>query len=1084
MRVIRRALSIILCAVMLLTTDTVTMFAQTVDIQTEDIQKEIINKGNVVLQTQDQEIENEALISHVVLGNATVDAPGTQSILVGIQGKAIENAILHIRNQQNGEMTDISQARECDEGHLFEINYTGDSDKGIYQVAGISFESDKREQHIDFADIGLGRVVFGVGEAVDTEPDAYVVEDGEEATGATDIENYFDRIVRFTEDGKEISEENIAKAIENARADITTDGEEATKASKTVVVVLDAGHGGTDGGAQGNGLSEKVLNLKIALACRDELNTYAGIKVYMTRTTDDYIALADRTMYAHNMGADLFVSIHNNSSTSSGSRGAMVFYPNQNYNATVGANGQKLAQQIQNQLVALGLGNNGIKIRNSESGDTYDDGSLCDYYAVIRASKKYGFPGIIVEHAFVSNAADATTYLNSDEKLKKLGIADATGIANYLGLHKKSSTVLVTPSLIKTKAKGTAGIELEWTGVAYADEYEIYRSNEKDGAYKRVRNMKAYICTWEDTDVDEGVTYYYKVRGKKVVDGETVYSEFSDIKTVKNLKRPTFNEARAISSTKVELNWNKRGSTTSYEIQRKEAGKSYKKIATVKGNSTFTYTDSELVAGTKYTYRIRSLCNNNGTTGYSDYSTTKSVTTLVKAKVTSVVCDASTEYAVFWNKEATATGYELQRKENGGSYSTIAKIKNNSTDHFTDAKAKSGKTYYYRVRIYVDKDKKVYYGSYSSAVKTNTLKAALKPAQATTSKKIVLKWNKTKDASGYMIYRSTSKNGTYSEVKTVTSGSTVTYTDATAAAGKTYYYKIRPYAKSSSAKSYGKLSGAIKAITLTPPAISVKASENKAIISWKEVKNATSYLVYRSDAIDGSYKQIGSTKDAKSLSYVDKTLGDDTCGYYKVKAVRTVDGITSYSTGSNAVSTNTGYRIMGNSTVTVAQMVSYYNASGKKYPANVYKDKGAKTIEEFCKIVYNEAKAEGVRAEVIWAQICLETGYLQFKGDVKAEQCNFGGLGAIGNGVCGETFVNVNTGVRAQVQHLKAYGSTDSLKQVCVDTRFGYVKRGTAVYVEWLGIQENPNGYGWAASKDYGNILVKNIRTMKNVKTK
>ncbi len=97
-------------------------------------------------------------------------------------------------------------------------------------------------------------------------------------------------------------------------------------------------------------------------------------------------------------------------------------------NANIGVDGGNLASSIHHQLVSLGLAANGTRIRNSESGDTYSDGSICDYYSVIRNSKKSGFPGIIVEHAFISNSSDAANYLGSDEALKRLGVADAQGI--------------------------------------------------------------------------------------------------------------------------------------------------------------------------------------------------------------------------------------------------------------------------------------------------------------------------------------------------------------------------------------------------------------------------------------------------------------------------------------------------------------------------------------------------------------------------------------------------------------------------------------------------------------------------------
>lgn len=145
----------------------------------------------------------------------------------------------------------------------------------------------------------------------------------------------------------------------------------------------------------------------------------------------------------------------------------------------------------------------------------------------------------------------------------------------------------------------------------------------------------------------------------------------------------------------------------------------------------------------------------------------------------------------------------------------------------------------------------------------------------------------------------------------------------------------------------------------------------------------------------------------------------------------------------------TGTPIMGTSTTTVAQMVNMFNDKDKNYPS-IYADKGASTINEFCKILMQEADAEGVRAEVVFTQAMHETGWLQFGGDVSPEQCNFAGIGATG-GVPGNSFADVREGLRAQVQHLKAYASTEALNQSCVDPRFNYVNRGCAPTVEELG---------------------------------
>ena len=162
--------------------------------------------------------------------------------------------------------------------------------------------------------------------------------------------------------------------------------------------------------------------------------------------------------------------------------------------------------------------------------------------------------------------------------------------------------------------------------------------------------------------------------------------------------------------------------------------------------------------------------------------------------------------------------------------------------------------------------------------------------------------------------------------------------------------------------------------------------------------------------------------------------------------------------------------IMGPSLATVEQMVTLFNAQGVPYPVDKYASRGAATIKDFCQMLLDQARSEDVRAEVLFAQAMVETGWLQFGGDVDRNgkvQCNFGGLGATGNGVAGEEFPDVKTGLLAQAQHLKGYASTAPLNQSCVDTRFGLLagKRGSAPTVDKLSGT-------WAADKTYGTKVM------------
>ncbi len=165
-----------------------------------------------------------------------------------------------------------------------------------------------------------------------------------------------------------------------------------------------------------------------------------------------------------------------------------------------------------------------------------------------------------------------------------------------------------------------------------------------------------------------------------------------------------------------------------------------------------------------------------------------------------------------------------------------------------------------------------------------------------------------------------------------------------------------------------------------------------------------------------------------------------------------------------------------NRATTIQAMLNAYAQSGHSYPSGALSIGGAPTALDFFSILYDEARAEGINPEVVFAQSMLETAWLSFGGDVKIQQFNFAGLAATGNGAQGNGFPDVRTGLRAQVQHLRAYAdphaTVSSLSYPLVDQRFGYVVKGSAPIVEYLGIQENPQHRGWATGKNYGFHII------------
>ncbi|MFN7351584.1 MAG: glucosaminidase domain-containing protein, partial [Dolichospermum sp.] len=117
------------------------------------------------------------------------------------------------------------------------------------------------------------------------------------------------------------------------------------------------------------------------------------------------------------------------------------------------------------------------------------------------------------------------------------------------------------------------------------------------------------------------------------------------------------------------------------------------------------------------------------------------------------------------------------------------------------------------------------------------------------------------------------------------------------------------------------------------------------------------------------------------------------------------------------------------------------------------------------RLYIEESTREGVNHDIAFSQMCLETGYLDFGGDVEPSQNNFCGLGTTGGGVKGASFPDARTGVKAHIQHLKAYASKDPVVPPIVDPRFDLVARGIASLVSDL------SGL-WATDPNYGNKIL------------
>lgn len=357
----------------------------------------------------------------------------------------------------------------------------------------------------------------------------------------------------------------------------------------------------------------------------------------------------------------------------------------------------------------------------------------------------------------------------------------------------KPEETLAKPSVTAEK-NGYSSIKLSWKEVASAENYQVYRAEGADGKYSKVKTTSS--LSYEDKAVEPGKQYSYKVRAlKKFSDGNR-YSSYSTVKTVDlTVPATSWNTFKVKSYSSIELSWQKK-SVDGYQIYRKTGSGEYSHIKTLAGSGSCSYIDGTVTPNNAYSYKIRGFVMVNGKNYYSVYTAIKNAElSMAKPQAEKASVSGGTKVKVTWKRDSKANGYYVYRAASkNGAFKKVKDITSNKTVSWSDKEITTGKTYYYKIRSYVKSSVGTKTSAYSNVVSVNT--ALKKPVVALTAakKKVTLKWQKDANAAGYKIYRATSKNGKYKEIKKITKNGTVKWTDKTVKSGKKYYYKIRAYA--------------------------------------------------------------------------------------------------------------------------------------------------------------------------------------------------------------------------------------------------------------------------------------------------
>ena len=459
----------------------------------------------------------------------------------------------------------------------------------------------------------------------------------------------------------------------------------------------------------------------------------------------------------------------------------------------------------------------------------------------------------------------STSYVDTNVKnnaqysyrIKAYNTACTSAFSTAASLKKTQISV----SNLKADANGSK-VQLSWTGgVTGAEGYVIYRRTE-DGSYAEIGRTAGN--TYSDT-ISAGIKYYYAVA---VYSGSRTEDKCPEV-GVMYLAEPAVTGASNITSG-VQVKWSKVTGATGYIVYHKGAGKGWARIADIKDGSTVNYTDTTAESGTTYTYTVRAY--NKDT--MSDWNSTKSLMRISDTTLTGA-SNITSGVQVKWSQVTGATGYIVYRKGAGKGWGRIADIKSGSTVSYTDTTAASGTTYTYTVRAYTGNTM----GDWHSAKSVMRISDTTLTGASNITYGVQVKWSRVTGATGYIVYRKGAGKG-WARIADIKNGSTVSYTDTTAASGTTYTYTVRAYNGSTmgdwhSTKSVKRLSD--------PKLTSASKVSGGINVRWTGVTGATGYIVYRKSG-SGSWGRIADIKSGSTVSYTDRTAKAGTTYTYTVRA--------------------------------------------------------------------------------------------------------------------------------------------------------------------------------------------------------
>jgi predicted phage tail protein len=473
------------------------------------------------------------------------------------------------------------------------------------------------------------------------------------------------------------------------------------------------------------------------------------------------------------------------------------------------------------------------------------------------------------------------------------------------------------PSDLSAVAVDTSTIDLNWTASAgVVDGYHIERSLTPGSGFAPVDTVAGGATAFQDTDLEGGTTYHYRVRARNESGFSNYSAEASATTPVPPPPvpgAPTDLSAAAVDTSTIDLSWTaSAGVVDGYYIERSLApGSGFAPVDTVAGGVT-VFQDTDLESGTTYYYRVRG----RNISGFSDYSAEASATTPVPpppvpgapTDLSAVATDTSTIDLSWTASGGVVDGYHIERSLTSGSGFVAVDTVAGGVTVFQDTSLESGTTYYYRVRG------RNVSGFSSYSVEASATTPGVPPpvpgapsdlsAVAVDTSTIDLNWTASAGVvDGYHVERSLTPGSGFVAVDTVAGGVTV-FQDSGLQSGTTYYYRVR----GRNVSGFSDYSAEASATTLTPPPpipgaptdfAAVAIDTSTIDLSWTASAGVVDgYHIERSLTPGSGFSPVDTVAGGATV-FQDTGLESGTTYYYRVRG-RNVSGFSDYSAEASA----------------------------------------------------------------------------------------------------------------------------------------------------------------------------------------